>query len=79
MLVLVPKYYSACEKYGSIPFFFAVDIAIHEIEIWLVWDQHVHFFYARSHFRKPKTGTQISQPIFELFEKLNSPVHNLLF
>ena len=26
-----------------------------------------------------KTGTQISQPIFQLFFKLNSPVHNLTF
>ena len=26
-----------------------------------------------------KTGTQISQPIFELFLKFNIPLHNLLF
>ena len=44
----------------------------------LVPDQHVHFFYARSHFRASKMGMKISQPILELFLKLNIPVHNLL-
>ena len=45
----------------------------------LVRYQHVHFSTRALILGNHKMGTQIYQPIFELFLKLSSPVQNLLF
>ena len=45
----------------------------------LVPAQHVHFSTRALILGHHKTDMQIYQPIFQLFLKLNIPVHNLLF
>ena len=47
--------------------------------IGLVPYRDTHLFYARSHLRTPQKWANHFQPIFQLFLKLNTPVHHLLF
>ena len=42
----------------------------------LLLAQHVHFSTRALILGHHRTGTQIYQPIFELFKTLNRPVHN---
>ena len=66
----------ATPNYGPVKYNFEVD---YYRQAWLVPDQHVHFFYAHSNLREPQNRHTIFSTYFQLFLKLNSPVHNIIF